>query len=142
MRLKVNLLIDILNNVPTKNKYSKAFLNLKNVFELEEKEKFVFSKSIIEQFNELSKRYNSFLDNIPLIIIERYYNTKSDQLTSYVILEFNNNELNSDLQIMNLFQELELFFEECFNLAVQIASLYNIEVKLNKRGEEETGEFF
>lgn len=138
MKLKLNLLINILDNVATTNKYSKSFLNLKNVIDLEKRNNYVFSDdSVYTKFKKLEKQFNSFLDKIPLIIIEKYFADNHEKQNKHVYLEFKGNEL-SDYKVIELYQELENYFQECFSLACLIADLYNFEVKFNEGKETKT----
>lgn len=128
----------ILSNPQADNRYSKSFLNLKNVFELEEKEDgFNFPKEIIVSYNYLLKKYNSFLSNIPLIVIERYFAENKENMNKFVYLEFEDSEL-TDIKISELFYKLEGFFNKIFDLACVIANYYNLEVKLNSKEETES----
>lgn len=138
MKLKSSLLFQVLDNHYSTNRYSKAYINLKNVIELETQEKHKLSKSILENFGELTKQYDSFTKGIPLIIIERYYNDHKEKLNKYCNLRYKTYEL-SEVQIMDLFIQLEDYFNLCFSLAVQIASLYNLEIKINKGYDSEEG---
>lgn len=121
----------ILDNSNVANKYSKAYLNLKNVIELEKKENAKFDKSIIDSFNELSKKYNSFINKVPLRVVETYFRKYAEDLEYYVYLEYEGNEV-SDFKIIDIYIKLEDFFSECFELACMIADFYNLEIKLNK----------
>lgn len=145
MKLKLNLLIPILENTPSASKYSKAFLNLKNVFRLEERNNYTFEDPLVyEEFKQLEKKYNNFISNIPLVVIERYFNDKKEDVNKHAFLIYQENEL-SEIRIMELFKMLEDFYADCFQLASIIADLYNIEVKLNKhksKESEESQEFF
>ena len=131
MKLKNNLLIDILDNRVGANKYSKSFLNLKNVLDLEEKAKYKFKdKSVYTKFNKLKFKFYGFINGVPLVVVERYFNDNKENINKFVYLEFQDNEV-SDLKIMELFNLLEEFYQECFSLACLIADLYNFEVKFN-----------
>lgn len=130
MKLKSTLLTQVLDNIPTPNKYSSAFINIKNVFELENQDNFTFPESITTSFKKLENKFNCFINNIPLIIIERYYNDYKSEYNQYVFLEYEENEL-SDLRVIDLFYLLEQFYQECFSLASFMLNYYNLEVKLN-----------
>lgn len=135
MKLKLNLLLNILDNPPTANKYSKSFLNLKNVLDLEKRNNYIFKDpSVYSSFKNLKKKYDRFMSHIPLVVVERYFNDHKEDQNKFIYLEYQNHEL-SDLKIMELFNELEIFFEECFSLACLIADLYNFEVKFNESDE-------
>lgn len=138
MKLKSSLLYQVLDNHFSINRYSKAYINLKNVIDLETQEKHKLSKSILNNFEELTKQYKNFTKGIPLIIIERYYNDHKEKLNKYCHLTYKKSEL-SEIQIMDLFIQLEEYFNLCFSLAVQIASLYNLEIKINKGYDSEEG---
>ncbi|MFW6173087.1 MAG: hypothetical protein ACOC5T_05025 [Elusimicrobiota bacterium] len=129
MKLKQGLLYMILDNPNSPNKYSKAFLNLKNVFELEKKENFKFSPEICEKFTKIEEKYLSFINNIPLKVIETYFTIYSNDLEHYIYLDYQGSEV-SDLKIIDLFIKLEQYYEEIFALACEIANFYNLEIKL------------
>lgn len=132
MELKKNLLYVILQNPNTPNKYSKSFLNLLNVVELEKlDESFDLPKDFMLKYNKVKLRYDNFINNIPLIVIERYFESNRDNFNKYVFLEFKENEI-TDVKVSEIFLQLETFFKDVFNLAVMIASYYNLEIKLNK----------
>lgn len=136
MKLKSSLLFMILDNHPSPNKYSKAFTNISNVIELEESEEFTFPQNIMKKFKEVEKKYNNFLQGIPLIVIERYYMDYRDDYNKYVFLEYHDNEL-TDVRIIDLFTELEKYYNDIFNLACLIANYYNLEVKLNENASRD-----
>jgi hypothetical protein len=138
VKLKLSLLSLILDNPNIGNKYSKCFLNLKNVFELEQNEEFEFSEKFIKSFEELEKKFNSFHNGIPLSIIEKYYIAKVNELDEYVYIEYNEKELT--LRIIDLYVLLEQYFSEIFSLACEIADYYNLEVKINS-GTQKDKEF-
>lgn len=135
MQLKLSLLGLILENSNTTNKYSKAYLNLKNVFDLENKEDFEFTKDFIKKFKELSLKYDSFINNIPLEVIEKYYNLHIDNLEKYIYIEYRGFELE-EYKTIDLGIELEDFYKQIFSLACEIANYYNLEVKLNNKSQD------
>lgn len=138
MKLKSSLLYMILENSFASNRYSRAYLNLKNVIALEESEKHKFTKNVYDQFEELTKKFNDFNNEIPLIVIERYYQDYKDKPNKYCNLLFGKNQKELlDLQIMDLYLLLEDFFQECFQLACVIASMYNLEIKINSGNQVE-----
>jgi uncharacterized protein YsxB (DUF464 family) len=132
MKLKATLLGLVLDNIPVPNKYSKSFLNLENVFELERDEGFTFPEHINKKFDEIRKKYNNFINGIPLIVIERYYMDYRDDYKKYVYLEYEGKELD-EMTIMELFVELEKFYNQMFKLACILSNYYNLEVKLNAK---------
>jgi len=134
MKLKLGLLSLILDNSNTPNKYTRAFLNLKNVFELEEKENFKFDKELIKKFNNIKEKNKNFQNEIPLKIIEKYYILQNDQLDEYIFIRYNGNEI-ADLRIIDLYVLLEDFFQEIFSLACEIADFYNLEIKINDNSQ-------
>lgn len=132
MKLKLNLLLNVLENPTNSNKYSKSFLNLKNVIDLEKRSEYKFNdKSVDTKYNLLEKKYDNFINDIPLIVVERYFNDNHETPNKHAYLEYNDNEL-SDIKIMEIYNTLELFFQDCFSLACLIADLYNFEVKFNE----------
>lgn len=131
MKLKENLLGEIFARVFMQNKYSKSYINIKNVFELEKQEKFNMPNYLIKDFQVLEMKYNSFINNIPLLVIEKYFYENYDNLDKYIFIEFEGNEIQS-IKVINLYFELENYYNELFALASKIANFYNIEVKINK----------
>lgn len=136
MKLKLGLLSLIIDNINTPNKYSKAYMNLKNVFELEKQDGFEFSKEIIKEFAKIEKRYLNFLNDIPLQVIEKYYFLNYENINKFVYLEFEDKEV-TDLRILDLYLELETYFNQIFTTACEIANLYNLEIKLNSQSKTE-----
>jgi len=125
----------ILENSQSSNRYSKAYLNLKNVIKLEEKEKHKFKQSVHDEFKQLTEKFNNFQNKIPLLVIERYYLDHRDKPQKYCNLIYGSEQKELlGLQIMDLYEKLEEFFQECFVLACDIASLYNLEIKINNNG--------
>ena len=142
MKLKLNLLIPILDNQNSTQKYSRAYLNLKNVLELEKKAKYKFKdKSIYSDFEILEKQFNDFISGVPLVVIERYFNDNKENTNKYIYLEYEDSEVN-DLKIMELFNKLEEFYQKCFTLACSIGNLYNFEIKYNSDDDNDNSELF
>jgi hypothetical protein len=136
MKLKLNLLIPILENVSSSNRYSKAYLNLKNVISLENRADYKFKdQEVYTKFQNLEKKFNNFLCDIPLIVVEKYFNDNKEDHNKFIYLEYKDEEL-TDLKIMELYNELETYFQECFTLACLIADLYNFEVKFNETNND------
>lgn len=135
MKLKTNLLFSVLKVPESTTKYSQSYLNLQNVFEIEDKEGFEFPSHIIEDFDKLTKKYNNFINEVPLKIVERYYMQYRNNFNKFVFFEFNEKEV-TDLTIIELYSMLESFFDSCFNLACQIAKYYNLEIKINQDSEQ------
>lgn len=129
LRLKENLLVEILGNSNTPTKYSKGLLNLKTIFELEQKEKFKIPKAIILLFEKLVLKEDNFINNIPLILIERSFILKSSNLNSYINLQYKEFELTKNSG--EVFILLEDFYKEMFLIAGLMASFYNLEIKIN-----------
>ena len=129
MKLKQGLLFMILDNPNDSKKYSRSFLNLKNVFDLESKEKFSFSKEILKKFADIEKEYHSFMSGIPLSIVEAYYNENLSDLKKFIFIEYTGKEI-TDVQVIDIFYKLEGFFAKVFALACEIANYYNIEIKI------------
>lgn len=140
MKLKGSLMASILDNYPTPNKYSRAYLNLRNVFDLESNSGFKFEKHMVESMKKIENKYNKFLNGIPLVVIERYYIDHKENYNKYIFLEYGELEL-SDIRIMDLFTELEKFYSMIFELTCKIADYYNLEVKLNSKGNNESEKY-
>lgn len=136
MKIKTTLLLSILENPSTPQKYSQAFMNMKNIVELELISKESIPQSIKEEYDELKQLYEDFRDGIPLIVIERYYVQHVNELNKMVFLTYRGNEL-TDITVIDLFYELELFYQRLYTLACTIANFYSIEFKLNKESMEE-----
>jgi len=131
MQLKKSLLFNIIENTHHPNRYSRAFSSLKNVFEIEENEnEQTLPQDVKDKFLDIEKKYNKFLSNIPLVVIERYYFEHRGNMNKYVYLNYNEKEL-SDLKVSELLVRLEMFYDEMLNLACYIANFYNLEIKLN-----------
>jgi hypothetical protein len=128
LRLKENLLIEILAPTNSTSKYSKGLLNLKTIVKLEDREEFKLPNDINELYNKLLTREEDFINKIPLSIIEKYFNQKIDNLNSFINIQFKERELN--IKTNELFIELEGFYNEIFLVASLIASYYNLEVKV------------
>ena len=114
MKLILNLLIPILDNSIPSNKYSKTYLNLNNVFEIEKDNKHRFSKEIKTKFEEITNQYQEFINKIPLIIIEKIYNSNKEYLKKMIFFDYKDNILE-DVKVIELYFELENFFSHCFS---------------------------
>lgn len=135
LRLRQNLLIDVINPVEI-NKYSKSLLNLKTLFYIEQKEGFQFPKNILEIYNEILEKEDNFLNEIPLLIIEKQYYRKASNINGYVSIYMSNQrELN--LEVAELFILLEAYYSKMFLLASLVANYYSIEVKINDKKKDE-----
>jgi hypothetical protein len=128
MRLKVSMLMNILQNVDSSNKYSKSFLNLKNVIELEKND---IHKDFIDEFLIIEEEYNNFINEIPLVVVEKYVMLSRLNINDICYILYNGKEI-TEYSIIELHNKLEEFFAKIFFLASKIADYYNIEVKLNK----------
>lgn len=135
MKLKQGLLYNILDNRDVKDKYSKSFLSLKNVIDLEQKENKTFDKNIIKKYNNIKDKYDNFLNNIPLNVIETFFYRYSKDLNDYIYIEYHKNEVN-DLKVIDIYIMLEDYFKQVFNLACEIANFYNLEIKLNSSSND------
>lgn len=134
-KLRLNLLIDILNPMDV-NKYSKSLLNIKTIFYVEEKEKFVFPQNILDLYAEVIEKEDNFLNNIPLLIVEKQYYRKSDNINGYVSIYMENQrELN--IPVSELFILLEKYYAKMFLLASLLANYYNLEIKINDKRKDE-----
>lgn len=120
----------ILENNQSAFRYSGSFMNLKHVIDLETEDDGEFDPKLLKKFQELKKRYHSFLKGIPLLVVEKYYMENAQNRNRFVYLDYEKCEL-SDMRVINLYEELEGFYQEIFGLACRIASYYNLEIKLN-----------
>jgi len=138
LQLKTNLLIDILSNSITENKYSKSLLNLKAVYKIEKSEQNEHDKAneiIDEAYNKIISKENNFLNNVPLNIIEKNYSLRKDNLNNYIYIDYKGNEIN--IKVSELFSLLENYFQEMFILASLMANFYNLEIKINNQDNNE-----
>ena len=100
--------------------------------DLEKRGDYIFNDTtVIDKFNKIEQTYLKFINGIPLNVVERYFNDNHEHPNKHAYLEYNENEL-SDIKIMEIYNKLELFFQDCFSLACLIADLYNFEVKFNE----------
>lgn len=137
--LKKNLLIDILaydNATPLK--YSKCLLNLKTIFEIEKQESFKYPDYFYKIFNELREKEKNFINNIPLLIVEKYFYAKNQNLNGFVSISYlipnekgENIEHNLNMSSNDLYLILEDYFSKIFMLASLMANYYNLEIKVN-----------
>lgn len=131
LRLKENLLIDILSPHNLTTKYSKSLLNLKTLMELEMKETdFKIPVEIQNMYNSIVERENKFISGIPLKIIEKYYFMKSDKMNSYINIEYLEEQLN--IRCNEVFMILEEYYSEMYLLASIFGNYYNLEIKINQ----------
>jgi hypothetical protein len=135
LRLKENLLIDILNPHQIFMKYSKSLLDLKTLMSIELKENFKFPKEILDLYNDIISVENDFINGIPLRIIEKYYFMKAEKLNSFVNIEYNNFQIN--MRISELYVILEEFYSKLYLIASLIGNYYNIEIKVNTESNNE-----
>lgn len=136
MNLKHNFLYGIFTlQDGVANKYSKAYLNLKAVMDLEEQEKYKMSKSLKDDFINIKEKYISFLEEIPLAIIEKYFYMNLDDLNKFIYISYKEKEIYS-ISVIELYMELEEFYNEIFKLGSLIANFYNIEIKINKNATD------
>jgi len=131
MKLKQGLLYNILDNHDIHNKYSKAFLSLTNVIDLEQKENKGFDKNLIQKYKNIKIIYDNFINDIPLNVIETYFFKYNKDLNEYIYIDYRGKEI-CDIKVIDLYIQLENFYKEIFNLACEIANFYNIEIKLNQ----------
>ena len=139
LKLKENLIIDILSPVSGNNKYSKGILNLKTIIKLEKSEGFKISKEVQEMFDQLIKKEESFIKGIPLNVIEKYFFQKSDRMNLYINITFKEQQLN--MKVNEIFEELEKLYQDIFILTSILASQYNLEIKINQPMNNDTNTF-
>lgn len=132
MKLKASLLYEIFtmqHNDPMR--YSKAYLNLCAVVEIEEQEDNTFNVKLLEEFRKLQQQYHLFIDNIPLPIAQDYYSRNlGSSMNKFIYMEYQN-EAPDSLLLSDLFLRLEEFYSKVYILACKIANMYNIEIKVN-----------
>lgn len=102
------------------------------MFDLEKEEGFKFPDTFEKNYSNITQKYNCFLSEIPLLIIERYYIEHKANLNKYVMLEYQDKELQ-DIKIIELYNYLEEFYNEIFFLATRIANYYNLEIKIGNQ---------
>jgi len=128
IRLKENLLSEIFAP-EIHTKYSKSVLNLKTIIQLEKKDEFIIPDDILDKINKILEREHNFLENIPLKIIEHYFNLKISNINSYINIIYKNEELS--IKTNELLLELEIFYTEIFMVSSLLANYYNLEIKIN-----------
>lgn len=134
-KIKLNLLIDILN--PTDlDKYSKSVLNLKTIYEVEKKDKFVFPENIENLFQEIFEKEKNFINGIHLLIVEKYYYRKRENLQGYISITLDT-ERKLNMPVSELYIILEEYYSKMFLLASLMANYYNIEIKINDKKKDE-----
>ena len=129
LRLKENLLIDILSPHNITLKYSKSLLNLKTLMIIEKKDNFVFPDEIYNLYKEIIKVEDNFLNGIPLRIVEKYYFMKSDKLNSYINIEYGEYQINK--RVSEIYILLEEYYSKLYLIGSLIGNYYNIEIKVN-----------
>ena len=134
IRLKENLLLDILNPRSELNKYTKGILNLTTLYKIELSEKFKFSEEITNLYLELLNKSDSFINSIPLSIVEKYFYQKVNNMNSYISIQFQGLELS--IPTNELYILLENYYNNLFLCGSLIANYYNIEIKINNTKEE------
>lgn len=131
MKSKYNFLYQIFSlQDGSAYKYSKSFINLEAVIDLEKQEGFKIPESIQDKFIEIKKKYDSFMAEIPLRVIEKFYYKDESELSKYIFICYDEKEIES-IQIIELYMALEEFYKEVFSIASLIANYYNIEIKIN-----------
>ena len=127
------MLLNILQNVDSSNKYSKSYLNMKNVIELEKDE---IKPEFIDEFLNIDKEYHNFINGIPLVVVEKYVMLSRLNINDICYILFEGKEI-TEYSIIELHNFLEEFYAKIFFLASKIADYYNLEVKLNKGTERD-----
>lgn len=135
LELKKNLFIEIFNP-NLKDKYSKSLLNLKTIIDLEKSENFKIPQFIEEKLKIIFNKENNFINDIPLSIIEYYFNKKIDNLNSYVNIQYKDFELN--IKANELYLLLEKYYSDIFLVSSQLAIYYNLEIKIKDENENST----
>ena len=135
LKLKENLLLDILNPLEKQNKYSKGILNLKTALELEKEEGFEVPEKILNDFAKLEKRSKSFINNIPLVIVEKYFYKNQDKFKKEVFVKYAEHSFNKPIN--EIYLELEQFYNELFITASMLANYYNLEIKMKTKTNNE-----
>lgn len=128
IKLKENLLSEIFapNQI---DKYSKSVLNLKTLIELEQKEEFELPKELLNRIKEILKKEDNFLNNIPLKIVEYYFNLKISNINSFINIIYKNYELS--IKTNELLIILEDYYNQIFLVSSMLANYYNLEIKIN-----------
>jgi len=129
MKLKEQLIFEIMTiDNFLSDKYSKSYINLKTLFEIEDD----IDKDLKKQFNQIEAEYLDFLDGFPLEIIEIYYYRNKEYLNKYLNINYKNLESYAKYRVSDVYMKLELFYNRIFLIASKIANLYNLEVKVNQ----------
>lgn len=140
MKQKESLLYEVFNASSIPHKYSKSFLNLSVLMELEKEDEFKFDKNILDEFEEIKKLYNDFMSGIPLVIIEQYYLRNSTNLNKPLYIEYQKKQI-IDKKVIDFYILLEDFYNKIFLLGSKIGNLYNLEIKVNVKTNDQNNSF-
>lgn len=128
-------------NNDSSEKFSKSFLMLKTLIDIENREGKALDTDIQDRYNEIKYLYNDFYKGFPLIIIEKALKPKLENFNpeKYVYMEYNGNMINENIK--NLILKLEDFYDRIFFIAVVIGSYYNIESRTNQVTAQNMADF-
>lgn len=135
MEIRQHLLQDtIIASNDQYKKYSKCFMNMKNIFVLEGSQ--IKDENIIEHYKDLLRLFNDFHDGVPLRIMEEnFYRYITDFKKIYV--PYHNAKQRKEISIEELYLKLEEFYDRVFFIAVSIADKYSYEIPFKKGKSEE-----
>lgn len=135
MEIRQHLLQDtIIASNDQYKKYSKCFMNIKNIFVLEGSQ--IKDKNILEHYEDLLRLFNDFHDGVPLRIMEEnFYRYITDFKKIYV--PYHDNKQRKEISIEQLYLQLEEFYDRVFFIAVSIADKYSYEIPFKKGKNEE-----
>ena len=134
LKLKTNLLIEILSPTGAIKSYSKCLLNLNTIIRLEKEEKFKIPQTILDLFENIKIKEDNFINGIPLNILEREFYKKIDNMKGYISINHLEHELNKP--VSEIFILLEKFYNEMFLIASLLANYYNLEIKINQKNND------
>lgn len=121
-------------------KYTESFNIIEAVIKLESKEdsKNKLSDYYFKEFKELKECYNNLDERVkgfPLNVLEQFLIRNSSDLSRYLYMNYKDLEL-IDMQVIELYDILERYFQRIYLLAVQISDHYSLEIKLKSDKKE------
>ena len=139
---RVALLTYIISSVGVyQHKYSAAFNAIRAVMniEYEEKGKNKLPERIFRKYDkivQMSSALSDKLKGIPLVVVEQYFFRKGSALNNEIYMMYGNIEVVG-LKAVDIYVILEEFFNNIYDLAVEISDYYTIEIKLKRSSDED-----
>ncbi|NCC71495.1 hypothetical protein EOM09_08030 [bacterium] len=130
MKIKENLILDILSNDIINNKYTKAILNLKTIISLETEEGFVLSNKIKKLYDNIIKKENCLIKDYPLKILENEFYKAKNNNKRHIDIMYNGN--CHSIEYYDLYIILEAYYEDIYTLVSIIGNFYNLDIKIKQ----------